>query len=225
MPTPITTEPTPPTGSWRSVLVVEDNDTTRHRISTLLRSHGYGVTEAMNGRDALKEVAARSFDAILLDLVLPHVDGWQFRATQLRHPTLATIPTVIVTVRPLREPDRYVLRAADVVHKPFEDTTLLTAVQRACGVPRPAVVPVDADNRGLFWSRRGEVACATHAPDAISGRWREEGWAPVVNVGSNSRVAYHCQHCHGHGSAIDRSKRAPGPQGSTPPPRRGTTTS
>jgi PleD family two-component response regulator len=81
------------TVSARSILVVKDNGTTRSRLSNLLRGAGYGVTEARDGLDALKRMSSRPFDAILLDLVLPNVDGWQFRATQLRHPEMASIPT------------------------------------------------------------------------------------------------------------------------------------
>ncbi len=90
-----------------AVLVVEDNDTTRDRIATLLRSRGYEVAEAIDGIEALRKVSRRKFDAIVLDLVLPNVDGWQFRATQLGHPEMASIPTVIVSVQPLRAPARY----------------------------------------------------------------------------------------------------------------------
>ena len=89
------------------VLVVEDIDTTRQQLVETLRRNGFRVDEAHDGLEALKKVSARRFDAILLDLVLPYVDGWQFREMQLRHPELATIPTVVVTVRPLRESDRY----------------------------------------------------------------------------------------------------------------------
>ena len=109
MPAPIQVEARPSTSSSGSVLIVEDNDTTRRRMSTVLRRYGYDVVEAADGLDALKKVTAARFDAILLDLVLPHVDGWQFRATQLRHPELACIPTVIVTVQPLGAPERYAL--------------------------------------------------------------------------------------------------------------------
>ena len=133
-------------------------------MATLLRQRGYEVAESTDGLDALKKVTASRFDAILLDLILPHVDGWQFRATQMRHPELARIPTVIVTVRPLLEPERYALRAEDIVHKPFEDADLLQAIQRACRLPQaPPTARVDAitDTSGLFWSRRGELPAPT----------------------------------------------------------------
>ena len=196
----------------RSVLVVENNDTTRDYISTLLRERGYEVTEAVDGLDALRKVSSRLFDAIVLDLVLPNVDGWQFRATQLRHPELATIPTVIVTVQPLREPDRYSLRTSDVVHKPFEDDELLQIIERACRQPQPARTTVKVDATGLFWSRHGEVACAGHAPEETSPRWREESWVAVPVDAGMGRIFYRCQHCPGDRSPIDRSRRTATPR-------------
>jgi len=199
-----------PTIPAASVLVVEDNDTTRRRMSNLLRASGYDVTEAVDGLDALRSVSARPFDAILLDLVLPNVDGWQFRATQLRHPEMASIPTVIVTVQPLRAPARYSLRTTDVVQKPFEDAHLLQAIERACRIRQPIRVARDPDAIGLFWSRRGEVACMDHAPDATSGRWHDERWAAIPAGLGSDRIVYRCQHCPGDASPIDRSRRSRG---------------
>ena len=203
-----------------AVLVVEDNDTTRDRIATLLRSRGYEVAEAIDGLEALRKVSRRKFDAIVLDLVLPNVDGWQFRATQLGHPEMASIPTVIVSVQPLRAPARYSLRTTDVVQKPFEDANLLQAVERACQTRQPMRVAADRDaaNRdaiALFWSHRGEIACIDHAPDATSQRWRQERWASIPASTGERRVVYRCQHCPGDGSPIDRSRRTPGRSGSS----------
>ena len=212
----------PPIGA-ASVLVIEDNDTTRHRMSGLLRQRGYTVTEATDGLDALRKVTAARFDAILLDLLLPHVDGWQFRATQLRHPELCVRPpTVIVTVQPLREPDRYALRADDIVRKPFEDADILKAVQRACDLPRARAVastpiPQPAPATGtaysltvnsLFWSRRGEIACAGACADggrAWLGRRTVAGAS--LRSGRRAQSSDRCQHCPGDVRPIHRSRR------------------
>jgi CheY-like chemotaxis protein len=196
------------------VLVVEDVDTTRQRLAQALRREGYGVVEAADGLEALKQVSTQRFDAILLDLVMPNVDGWQFRETQLRHPELAAVPTVIVTVQPLREHDRYALRARDILRKPFEDAELMAMISRACATPQqwsppsgaPAAVTVPAQT--LFWSRRGEIACATHAPKDDSVRWSEERWSPLPAGAGKGRVRYQCQHCPGHGGPIGRTPRA-----------------
>jgi CheY-like chemotaxis protein len=197
-----------PTGT-RSVLVVEDNETTRMRVSELLRRHGYTVTEALDGLDALNKVSGQPFDAILLDLVMPNVDGWQFRATQMRHPELAAIPAVVVTVHPLREHERYALRAADIIHKPFEDDALLRAVERACGQSRPSRIAAhpESHSASLFWSRKGEIACGLHAPEPASDRWREEAWAAIPSGAGKGRVTYQCQHCDERGTPIAHSRR------------------
>ena len=195
-----------------SILIVEDNDTTRGRIATLFRKHGYDVAEATDGLEALRQITRRPFDAILLDLVLPHVDGWQFRATQLRHPELALIPTVIVTVQPLRQTEQYALRTSAFVRKPFEDAQLLQAVERARRIRQPIPNAVPSAAAGLFWSRRGEIACGQHAPEPTLPRWHSEQWAPIPVGAGNDRIRYRCQHCPGNGSPIDRSHRSVGPR-------------
>jgi two-component system response regulator MprA len=197
----------------RCVLVVEDIETTRQRVAQALRRDGYEVVEAADGLEALKQASERRFDAILLDLVMPNMDGWQFRETQLRHPELASVPTVIVTVQPLREHDRYALRARDVIRKPFEDADLLAMVTRACTQPqkfsprsRPPSGPTTPAPT-LFWSRRGEIACASHAPGGDSQRWSAESWSPLPAGAGKGRVRYQCQHCPGHAGPIGRASR------------------
>jgi CheY-like chemotaxis protein len=49
---------------------------------------------------------------------------------------------------------------------------------------------------GLFWSKRGEVACAEHAPQADVARWASEGWRPILQS-EMKRLEYRCQHCGG----------------------------
>lgn len=191
----------------KRILVVEDVETTRRRLATLLNSEGYTVDQAVDGMEALRKVGGTRYDAILLDLVMPHVSGWNFRETALRRPELRAIPTVVMTAQPLRPPERYVLQTPFVINKPFEDATVLAtlreafALRAAAAPPRPKHVLDD----GLFWSRRGEVACATHAPAADAARWRDEQWSPVQRV--STRVIYQCQHCAtDHGPIAKRSR-------------------
>ena len=190
-----------------NILVVEDVETTRRRLVDTLRVHGYHAEEAVNGLQALQKLAERRFDAILLDLVLPDVDGWQFRQAQLRHPELASIPTIFVTVRALREPDRYALRATEVVLKPFEDNVLLTAIEHACARVDRGVPPPETYTAHLFWSKRGEVACWNHAPVADTPRWYVEGWSTVPERAGYGRIVYQCQHCPGNDGPVERHRK------------------
>ena len=188
------------------ILVVEDVETTRRRLVDTLRAHGYFADEAVNGLQALQKCSERRFDAILLDLVLPNVDGWQFRQAQLRHPELASIPTIFVTIRALREADRYALRATEIVLKPFEDTALLNAIENACARVDRRVPPPEKYTAQLFWSKRGEVACWNHAPVADTPRWYVEGWSTIPERAGYGRIVYQCQHCPGNDGPVGHRK-------------------
>lgn len=55
----------------------------------------------------------------------------------------------------------------------------------------------------LYWSIRGEVACAEHTPDMEDPRWMVEGWAPIpVSSGHVQGSRYQCQHCAADGRAL-----------------------
>jgi two-component system response regulator MprA len=168
------------------------------------------VDEASDGRDALEKVSATRFDAILLDLVMPNVSGWEFRETQLRHAELASIPTVIVTVQPLREQDRFTLRTPHVVMKPFDDRGLLTVLNRAmpprAELASPASTPSVVDPNALYWSRRGTVACGLHAPHGNSEEWRDDRWTAIPAGSAKHGLAYQCQYCPGRKGPIRHGK-------------------
>jgi CheY-like chemotaxis protein len=91
---------TPIRGSLRglSLLVVEDDDMIREALTELLRDEGALVTPAANGREALQELrSGRAPDLILLDLMMPVMDGWEFRVDQRADPTLAAIPIIAMS--------------------------------------------------------------------------------------------------------------------------------
>src|SRR4029450_7804636 len=87
--------PPPPTPL---ILVVEDHDSARTALTKLLSSTGYDVIEAHNGSDALAKLAnGPRPDLILLDLMMPVMDGWEFLQRQRRDWHLCTIPTIVVS--------------------------------------------------------------------------------------------------------------------------------
>jgi len=183
---------------------------TRGMITRALIAHGHDVAEACDGHEALKTLASSRFDAILLDLVMPNVDGWQFRQTQLRFPALARIPTIVVTARTLGEYERDALRTPYVVVKPFAERGLLTVLNRAMGLGERSAVSAEMPSRAvpdrLFWSKRGEVACATHAPETTSPRWLDERWAAVPVETAMRKVVFQCQHCPGAVGPVRRRR-------------------
>jgi CheY-like chemotaxis protein len=80
------------------VLVIDDDADVRATLADALASQGYSVDLATDGADALARLAAGpSPDAIVLDLGMPRMNGWQFRDLQKREPALADIPVVVLT--------------------------------------------------------------------------------------------------------------------------------
>ena len=80
------------------VLVVDDDDDIRDSIGSLLELEGHQVVCAANGRDALEAIRDRGRPClILLDLMMPVMDGAEFRTRQLADPTMADIPVVLIT--------------------------------------------------------------------------------------------------------------------------------
>jgi signal transduction histidine kinase len=85
-----------PTGM--RLLLVEDDSSIRLALIDMLEDEGFAVVAAVNGRDALDELrSAPPPDAILLDLMMPVMDGWEFRVEQRSDPRLAGIPLLAMS--------------------------------------------------------------------------------------------------------------------------------
>ncbi len=88
------------------VLVVEDDAPTRELMKRTLTSAGWKVCEAVNGRDALTMVGKSRPDLILLDLMMPEMDGFEFVEQLRENPAWREIPVVVVTAKELTNDDR-----------------------------------------------------------------------------------------------------------------------
>jgi CheY-like chemotaxis protein len=116
-----------------SVLVVDDDIDIRSALIEVLEDHGYVAIGAVNGRDALEKLRRDTVPKpclIVLDLMMPVMDGPSFRAEQLRTPELASIPVVVVSA--YREIIDHALQITDFLRKPLDIDDLMAAVQRYC---------------------------------------------------------------------------------------------
>jgi len=115
------------------VLLVEDNEATRQAVSLILESDGYQVMTAANGLNALDTLRQGSRPCvILLDLMMPVMDGWQFREEQRRDQALADIPVVVCTAADETRARSSNLEAAAYLSKPVEVVDLLNTIRRYC---------------------------------------------------------------------------------------------
>jgi CheY-like chemotaxis protein len=113
------------------VLLVEDNDDLRTTMAFVLGRSGYDVDTAENGRKALDQLKAGPRPgAILLDLMMPVMDGWQFRRAQKDDPALADIPVIVLSAASRLSEEAASLDAADYLHKPVDFGQLRVMLRR-----------------------------------------------------------------------------------------------
>jgi CheY-like chemotaxis protein len=110
-----------------TVLVVEDDEDARAEVAELLRDAGYVVTEADDGLQGLELLRSTSIDIVLLDLWLPGMDGWSFRAEQRAEEALRDIPVVVMTAD--NSPQARAIDADAILRKPFGIEALSSTIR------------------------------------------------------------------------------------------------
>jgi CheY-like chemotaxis protein len=114
----------------KTVLVVEDNATAREGLAALLRGRGYAVRCAADGRAALNVLASRPApDLILLDMLLPGLDGWHL-LDSLRGSPLTSVPVVVTTGSILTREWADSQGCAGFLKKPFDQADLFAEIGR-----------------------------------------------------------------------------------------------
>ncbi|MGE0872738.1 MAG: response regulator [Kofleriaceae bacterium] len=119
----------------RGVLVVEDDAGIRESIIQVLDDNEFASTGAENGAVALERLRASQGAhpcLILLDMMMPIMDGKRFRLSQQDDPALAGIPVVVLTAHPSGERTARDLDVAGFLKKPVDLQDLLNVVQRYC---------------------------------------------------------------------------------------------
>ena len=119
-----------------TVLLVDDDPAILDAVTDFLQEEGFKVVSATNGAEALSALrSGLAADAILLDVMMPLMDGWDFRATQLADPALRDIPIVVITACGFApETIRQQFRTSDVLAKPLELGHFLQTVRVICGL-------------------------------------------------------------------------------------------
>jgi two-component system response regulator MprA len=115
------------------VLLVEDNEDARSAFEALLQTAGFGVVAAGDGEEALEHLRhGLEPRLILLDLMMPRKDGYQFRAEQMDNPSFAKFPVVILSGAGSIDQKSRQLGIEDYLEKPVDVERLLAIVARYC---------------------------------------------------------------------------------------------
>jgi signal transduction histidine kinase len=113
-------------------LLVEDDSGIREAVSEILEEEGYAVAVAENGREALDSLQSGDVpDLIILDLRMPVMDGWEFRAVQKNDPALASVPVIAISADGSAKAEAIAAHA--YLRKPVSMVKLLETVARVLG--------------------------------------------------------------------------------------------
>lgn len=115
----------------RRILLVEDSLELRAMIGRVLRETGFEVAEAVDGTAALQFLAEHEPDLIILDLVLPGINGYQALDALRTHPRLARLPIIVITGTMVGHEQFKGTAVVAVLHKPFGPEAILGAVRLA----------------------------------------------------------------------------------------------
>ncbi len=113
------------------VLIVEDDEDLRDMMAQMLTIEGFHATTVANGREALDYLhTASPPHVILLDLMMPVMDGWEFRRRQQADPELARVPVIVLSA--LDQARGAIIDATAFLKKPLDFDLLLALVRQHC---------------------------------------------------------------------------------------------
>ena len=115
----------------KKILVVEDDTSIRELLVELLESESYEVYSAVNGLEGLKVLEAGNRpDLILIDLMMPIMDGYSFRTEQLKNSVWSKIPTIVMSAEANAKEKMKNFQITAFLSKPVELETILNTVAR-----------------------------------------------------------------------------------------------
>jgi len=124
------------TNNNRHILCIEDEPEMIELVRLILERKGYRVTGALGGEKGLEELRKEKPDLILLDLMMPDMDGWEVYRQMKADPNLANIPVIVVTAK-AQSIDKvlglHIAKVEDYVTKPFGPQELLDSIIKVFG--------------------------------------------------------------------------------------------
>lgn len=117
------------------ILVVDDSPTELYKLTGMLEKHGYEVLKAENGDDGVALARQEKPDAVLMDIVMPGLNGFQATRQLTKDPETNHIPVIIVTTKDQETDKVWGTRqgAKDYLTKPVDESTLIKTLKTVLG--------------------------------------------------------------------------------------------
>lgn len=115
----------------KNILIVEDDQHIRKLLNILIRKDDISIEEAIEGNEALEKVLEKPYDLVILDLMMPNVDGFSILKQMRENPPTANVPVIIVTAK-TEDKDLmkgYSMGANYYITKPFEPQDLIHSIE------------------------------------------------------------------------------------------------
>lgn len=111
----------------KNIMVVDDSATDMHLLTEILKKNGYLVTTASSGEEAIAKCKKEKPDAVLMDIVMPGMSGFEATRSIARNPETASIPVIICSTKGQETDKAWGLRqgARDYMVKPINEKTLI----------------------------------------------------------------------------------------------------
>ncbi|CAN5880003.1 N/A [soil metagenome] len=120
----------------RTVLLLEDNPSVRELIKVLLETEGYAIIEASDGKDGLTKAEELLPDLMILDLMMPGIDGENVLRAMRRHSKLSKLPVLVVSGKyESLDALRTLIGRENIFPKPFEPSRMLDRIGELIGYP------------------------------------------------------------------------------------------
>jgi DNA-binding response OmpR family regulator len=157
----------------KKVLVVDDEQGILELLVMVLQDAGYDVSAASDGREAIVRALQERPDVIVLDILMPGLDGWQTCEHLLSHDQTASIPIIFLTARARPEDELRGWHAGcfDYITKPFEVDELLARVTAATSATRDEIERTRAE------LRQQRVAVLENEEGEERSESRQLGWS------------------------------------------------
>ncbi len=115
----------------RSILIVDDNPQNIQLVASHLKEEGYRISFSQSGQDVLKKIENAAFDLILLDIMMPEMDGFEICTRVMQHPEYKEVPIIFLTAKIDKDSivKGFEVGAVDYIVKPFHGAELLARIR------------------------------------------------------------------------------------------------